>query len=175
MTLSAVEKIKKELGSVGFLTLYFLSWLSFLMLLKYLLLADYRIESAGVSEAVIGALVLAKVVLLLEYVPLGAWVRRQAAWVDVLLRTLFYTFGVFVVMVAEKGLEARHAHGGFVNAVIALFGQVEMYHLWLSLICVSAALLSYNVLSVIHKNLGKGVVLRMLLAPLPAPKGPSEG
>ena len=170
----AVEKVKKELVSVVVLTLYFLTWLGFLMLLKYLLLANYRIEFSGISVAVVGALVLAKVVLVLEYVPLGTWVRSQAAWVDVLLRTLLYTWGVFIVLVAEKGLEERHQYGGFVKAVIALFEKVEIYHLWMSLICVSAALLSYNVLSVIHKNLGKGAILRMLLSPLPAQEASSE-
>ncbi len=168
LRMTAVQKVRKEIEAVIVLTLYFLAWLGFLMLLKYLLLSDYEIEFSGVSKAVIGALVLAKVVLVLEYVPLGRWVRSRPAYVDVLLRTIMYTAGVFVVMVAEKAFEERHEHGGFVDTVFTLFDRVEIYHLWLSLICVSAALLSYNILSVIHRTLGKGALLRMLLSPLPA-------
>jgi hypothetical protein len=168
ITVSTVEKVKHEIVSVAVLMLYFLTWLGFLMLLKYLLLADYEIQFSGISKAVVGALVLAKVVLVLEYVPLGKWVRSQAAWVDVILRTGMYTAGVFVVMVLEKAFEGRQEHGGFMEAMNALFTQVDIYHLWLNLICVSAALLSYNIISVLHKNLGKGVLLRMLLSPTPA-------
>lgn len=166
--MSIVEKVKHEIVSVVILTLYFMTWLGFLMLLKYLLLADYEIRFSGISKAVVGSLVLAKVVLVLEYVPLGKWVRSQAAWVDVVLRTVMYSVGVFVVMVLEKVFEGRQEQGGFIEAINALFAQVDIYHLWLSLICVSAALLSYNIISVLHKNLGKGVLLRMLLSPTPS-------
>jgi hypothetical protein len=173
--MSVGQKIQQEIKAVVVLTLYFLTWLGFLMLLKYLLLAEYRIEFSDMSKALIGALVLAKVVLVLEYVPLGKWVRARPAWVDVVLRTVMYTAGVFVVMVAEKGFEGRHEYSGFAGAVNALFVHVEIYHLWLSLLCVSAALLSYNILSVIHKNFGKGALLRMMMKPLPAePIRPSE-
>ena len=163
-----LERVRNEIVSVMTLTLYFLVWFGFLMLLKYLLLSNYEIEFSGMSKAVIGALVLAKVVLVLEYVPFGAWVRSRAAWVDVVLRTTMYTAGVFVVMVAEKAFESRSEYGGFVEAATALFARVEIYQLWLDLICVCAALLSYNILSVIHKNIGKGALMKMLLSPLPA-------
>lgn len=165
--MGTIEKIKHELVSVIVLTLYFLVWISFLMLLKYLLLAHYAVGTLDMSKAVIGALVLAKVVLVLEYVPFGKRVRAQAAWVDVVLRTAFYTAGVFVVMVLEKAFESRREADGFMQAVVVLFHDVAIYHLLLSLICVSAALLSYNIISVLHKNLGKGVMLRMLRSPLP--------
>lgn len=172
--MGTVEKVKHEIVSVVVLTLYFLAWLGFLMLLKYLLLANYSIEYFDMSKAFVGALVLAKVVLVLEYVSFGKWVRARPAWVDVALRTLLYTFGVFIVMVAEKAFEQRHDYGGFLQAVRGLFFHVEIYHLWLSLICVSAALLSYNVLSVIHKNLGIGALLKMMMKPLPATGPVSE-
>ena len=81
------------------------------------MLAEYQIEFRHYSMALVGALILAKVVLLLEHVSLGAWVRVQPAWVDIALRTVLYSIGVLVVMTLEKGFEGRHEHGSFGNAV----------------------------------------------------------
>ena len=165
--MSIMQKVKEEIAAIISLTLYFLAWLGFLMLLKFLLLANYKIEFTDFSIAVVGALVLAKVVLILEHVPMGTWVRSKAAWVDVTLRTALYTFGVFVILVLEKGFEGRHEYGGFTASVMTLFEHAEIYHVWLNFISLSAALLSYNILSVVRKNLGKGALVQMLLRPLP--------
>lgn len=79
----------------------------------------------------------------------------------------FYIFGVFVVLLLEKGFEGRHEHGGFTAALTSVFESADIYHVWLNFICLSVALLSYNVLSVVRKNLGKGALLSMFIRPLP--------
>lgn len=159
-----IEEIK-ELTLVG---LYFVLWIGTLIVLKELLLAQYGIDFSGLSLALVGALVLAKGVLLLEHVPLGKWVRTQAPWVDVILRTGLYTFGVFVVLVLEKGFDGRHAHGGFLPAITAEFEDVDIYHLWANLICLTGALLVFNVLSVIRDHLGEAGLIGLFLSPPPS-------
>ena len=134
--------------------------------------AEYQIAFHDLSVALVGALVLAKVVLVLEHVSFGAWVRTQPAWVDVVLRTALYAFGVFVLLLLEKAFEGRHEYESFSASMIAVFQQANAIHVWLNTICLSAALLSYNLLSVVRKHLGKGALLRMFLTPLP--EGPGE-
>jgi len=165
--MSIAQKMKHEVAAVAWLTCYFGCWIGALVLLKYLVLAEYEIAFYGFSVALVGALVLAKVVLVLEYVPLGAWVRGRPAWVDVVLRTALYAFGVFVVLLLERAFEGRHEHGGLGPSLMAVFQQVDAKHVWLNTICLSAALLSYNMLSVVRKRLGKGALLQMFLTPLP--------
>ena len=165
--MSIVHKLKHEVLTVLWLTLYFGCWLGVFSLIKYLLLAEYQVSFSGFSIALFGALVLAKVVLVLEYVPLGKWVESHAAWVDVLLRTLLCVFGVFVVLLIEKGVDGMHEYGGFGAALTAEWRQTDMYHFLLNVICLSGALLSYNILSVVRKHLGKGALLQMFLSPLP--------
>ena len=92
------EKIEEELRAVGIAALYFGSWILALLVIKWLVLAEYRIAFDKWSMALVGALILSKVVLVLEHVSLGAWVRRQPAWVDVLLRTVMYILGVALVL-----------------------------------------------------------------------------
>jgi hypothetical protein len=117
--------------------------------------------------AVVGALVLSKVVLVLEHVSLGAWVQARPAWVGVILRTAMYTLGVAVVLALEKGFEGRHEYGGFGPALQQLFQHVDVHHVWVNTIVLSGALLGYNALSVVRCHVGKGGLVRMFLSPLP--------
>jgi len=115
----------------------------------------------------VGTLVLAKVVLVLEHVPLGAWTRTRPALLDVVLRTLLYTVGVFVVLLLEKAFEGRHEHGGFGPSLIALFQHAEVPHVWVNTICMTGALLGYNAITVVRRHLGEGALIRLFLSPLP--------
>jgi hypothetical protein len=161
------QKLKVELKEVGIAALYFGCWIAALLLVKSLILAEYRIAFQGWSMAVVGALVLSKVVLIIEHVHLGAWVRSHPAWVDVVLRTVLYSLGVAEVLILEKGMEGRHAFGGFGPAVSRLFQQADVYHVWANTLCLSGALLGYNVLSVVQRHSGEEALVRMLLSPLP--------
>ena len=161
------QRIVHELKVVGIATLYFGSWLAVLVLIKQLILAEYQIEFYGLSKAVLGALILAKVVIVLEHVSLGDWVRRQPAWVGVTLRTILYALGVLLVILLEKGIEGRHEYDGFIPALRGLFGQTEIYHVWANVIVISGALLVYNLLAVLRLHLGEGGLLQLLTSPIP--------
>lgn len=165
------QKLTKEIKKIALSTLYFATWLGVLVAVKQLILAEYRIEFHGLSMALLGALVLAKVVLVLEHVPLGAWIQKQPVLIDVILRTALYTLGVFVVLLLEKTFEGRRDQGGFGPALIAVFQQANVYHVWANLICMSGALFGYNALAVIRGQLGEGGLIRLFLSPPEEPKG----
>lgn len=146
---------------------YFAIWIGVLVLLKELILAEYQIKFHGLSLALVGTLVLAKVVLVLEHVPLGTWIRSRPALVGVILRTVLYSLGVFIVLLLEKAFEGRHEYGGLGPSMIAVFQHADVHHVWANTICLSGALLGYNVLAVVRRHLGEGGLLQMLLSPLP--------
>jgi hypothetical protein len=158
-------RLKKEIKEVALTTLYFAVWLGVLVLLKRLILADYQIEFHGVSIALVGALIIAKVVLVLEHVPLGQWIRRHIAVFEVLLRTLLYTLGVAVVLLLEKAFEARHEEGGFGAALARVLEHRDIAHVWANTICVGSALLVFNAVSVLRRHLGEGRLAALFLAP----------
>lgn len=161
------EKLKEEIRAVVTATVYFGCWILALMVIKWLILSEYAIAFRGWSMALVGALVLAKVVLVLEHVSLGDWVRRQPAWVGVALRTVLYTLGVALVLIIEKGFEGRHEAGGFGPAVQHVFQQADIYHLWTNVICIAGALLGYNAIMVVRRHLGNRELFRIFLTPLP--------
>ena len=165
--MSFKQKLKDEIKDIGIAALYFGCWLGALVLLKSLILAEYKIAFHGWTAVVVGALVLSKVVLVLEHVSLGAWVRARPAWVDVVLRTVIYTLGVAIVLFLEKGFEGRHEYGGFGAAVRQLFQEEDVYYLWANTLCLSGALLGYNMLSVVRRYLSEGGLLQIFSSPLP--------
>ena len=165
--MSLRQKLMDEIRAVALATLYFGTWIGVLVFLKTLALAEYRIAFRGLSLVLVGALVLAKVVLVLEHVSLGAWIRTRPALVDVILRTALYALGVLVVLLLEKAFEGRHEHGGFGASLMAVFQHAEVHHVWVNTVCLSGALLGYNMLSVVLRHLGEGGLLRLLLSPLP--------
>ena len=161
------QKLVDELRTVGAATLYFGCWLAALVSLKFLILAEYNIEFSGISSAVIGALILAKVVAVLEHVSLGDWVRKQPGWVEVVLRTSLYVAGLIVLLLLEKAFDARHEYGSFRNSMANIFRHTDINHVWANVICLSGALLSYNLLSVIRRHLGKGHLRSLFMLPVP--------
>lgn len=161
------EKLVDELKALGWASAYFLSFLGLQVVLKKLALAEYDIEFQGLSLALVGTLVLAKVVLILEHVSLGRWTRSRPGWVNVVLRTALYTAGVFVVLVLEKAFEGRHEYGGFIASLLDQLRHAKLDQVGIDTIVVSVALLGYNLLSLIRRHLGKGALLWMLRTPLP--------
>jgi hypothetical protein len=168
------QELKHELKALGSAALFFGVWIATLALLKQLLLAEYRIAFHGFSLALMGALILSKVVLVLEHVPLGAWIRTRPALFDIGLRTILYSLGVLVVLLLEKAFEGRHEHGGFGPSLRSVFEHEDIPHVWANTICLSGALLAYNVLTVVRAHLGEGGLLRLFLAPLPEEPGPKR-
>lgn len=161
------QKLRAEVRAVALVTLYFAAWIGTLMVIKVLVLEEYHIQYHGFSLVLVGALVLAKVVLVLEHVSLGAWIQIRPAWVHVAVRTVLYSFGVLIVLLLEKAFESRHDHGGFLPALASLFQHVDIHHVWVNAIVLSGALLVYNAMEVVRLRLGEGGLSRLFLSPLP--------
>lgn len=165
--MSVIVKLKNEIRSLSLVMLYFAVWIGVMMLLKTLILAEYHVAFHGFSLALVGVLVLSKVVLILEHVPLGGRVQTRPALFDVLMRTVLYGLGVFAVLVLERGFEGKAEHGGFVAALKWTFASTDINHICANVIFLSSALMVYNVLSVLRRHYGEGALFRLLLQPLP--------
>lgn len=160
------QRVTNEIRSLAEAALYFGAWIGMLILIKTLVLAEYDIEFRDFSVILIGALILSKVVLVLEHVSLGAWVQGKPALVDVVLRTTVYGLGLVVVLVLEGAFEGRHEAGGFGPALKTMFQKADGDHIIVNAICLSGALLGYNVLALVRKQLGPGGLTHLFMSPL---------
>lgn len=158
-------KLIKELKLLFWTSLYFFIWFGALMLLKVLMLQEYEFEFYGASMVIVGALVAAKSVMLLENVPLMRS-KSPPAIVEILLRTLLYMAGVFVILVLEKSIEARHEYGGFFSALKNLASHADRYHIWVNVICMFGAVFVYNTAAAVKAYLGEGGLIKILRNPI---------
>ena len=158
------SKIKAELISIFWVSLYFLSWFGILVLIKYLLLTEYHIDPGSYVVAIVGALIVAKVVLILENVKLP-FLGKAPAIVEVLVRTLLYMLGILLVMILERSFDARHEYGGMGEAMANLPSHVNIYHFLVSVICVFGAILFYNLWTLLKGHLGHHGIKTILMEP----------
>jgi len=93
---------KKEILEVLILTAYFLLCFGILTVIKKLALAQVNIEFYGFSAALIGALIMSKVVIILDKTPLGKIYQRQALYKNVLIKSVLYTLVVSFVLFLEN-------------------------------------------------------------------------
>ena len=153
--MSVTKKIIEEIKTIARTASYFAIVFILMMIMKKLYLKDYDIEFTGISQALIGALVLSKVVLLMDLISLGNWVKRQPSIVDVSLRTVLYTLGVWIVIVLEKLFERRHDAGGIGDSMTYLINHRDIYHVWATTIGSCLAIFVYNAFSVVQRRLGR--------------------
>jgi len=161
------DKLKEELIALGITMIYFALWFAFMIIMKMLLLREYDVEVYGLSMAFVGALIVAKVILIVDHIPLGSWIEKQPAFIDILFRTLLYSVGIILILILEKAFEARSEAGGFFEAIPYIFKHRNVNHIYVNSIAVIFSLLGFNFLTLITKNLGKGGLKKILLSPPP--------
>ena len=164
--MSFIEKVKDELKEVGLVTVYFLICFGILLLLKKLFLAEYKVQFNALSAAVIGALVIGKVVVILDKTAIGNRFREShAAYIDITYRSLIYTFFTGLVVAAEKVFHASHETDGFVPALLHALENTNINHFWATVIGVFLSFVGFNIFSTISRHLGEGELLRLFFSP----------
>jgi hypothetical protein len=159
-----LRKIWEEIKIVFRTASYFAIVFILMMVMKKLYLKDYNIEFYGMSQALIGALIMSKVIILMEMISFGKWVLHQPPIVDVLIRTVLYTVGVAVVIILEKAFEKRHEVPGFGNAVKYILFNRDVYHVWATTIGAAASIFVYNAFSIVQKLVGKNGLARLFFS-----------
>jgi hypothetical protein len=159
-----LKKIFEEIKTVTRTAAYFAIVFMLMMVMKKLYLEDYDIEFSGLSQAIVGALIMAKVIILMELISLGHWVQQQPPIIDVTIRTILYTAGVLIVIVLEKAFEKRHVAGGYGDAISYVLSHRDIYHVWATTIGSAASIFVYNAFSVIQRTMGKNGLARLFFS-----------
>lgn len=154
--MSFKEKIKEEIKHMGSVTLYFFFCFAVILMLKKLFLASYQIEFFALSSAVLGALVIGKVVVVLDNTSIGNRFRSGPLYIDVAYRSFIYTVAVFIVMVIERSFHAYSESGNLISAVIETFEGRDVAQFWATTLCVFLTFIGYEVVAAISRYMGEG-------------------
>ncbi|MGA2052579.1 MAG: hypothetical protein ABSH19_04630 [Opitutales bacterium] len=155
----------KEAKAFGVRTVYFLFCYGILLLIKKLILEEYHIGFFGFGNVIIGALISAKVVLVVEHTPLARTFGDSRPIVKVLFETVFYGLVSLATLYTERAFELRHQAGGFFPAYSIVLHQNDRYLFAVTLLAVTLSFSFYSVLNVIDQHLGQGELLKLFFRP----------
>lgn len=135
--------IRKDLSDVLPAFIFFLVMFHVVMVTRSLMLEEYGITTRASFVAVIGALVVAKVIFIADKFPfLNLYPRRPLLW-NVLLKVAAFSLFVFLFQFGEEMFRQSHKHGGFSKAYEYLAKDMAWPVFWSSEIWVMVLLLFY--------------------------------
>ncbi len=159
-----LEKIKEELTTAGIATLYFLCVFLLIIVLKKLLLAHYDISYFGLSAAVIGALIVGKVVVVLDNFRAGTrYESSRSPIISILYKTLVYSAAVLLVLAAEKTFHAYQETNDLAAALMQVWQGRERSRILATILCIALAFTGYNLFSAVNRRLANGRLAQWLI------------
>jgi len=114
LTTGRLGKLKHELLSLLPAIIFFLIGFNLVALSKHVVLAQHGISYYGLAKATIGALLVAKVVALANFLPVMKHLQQRPLWSSALLQAVVYTALCMVVHELE-GLVRHVASAGDVG------------------------------------------------------------
>lgn len=126
-----------------------------LMIIK-LAVAQFSIPISAFSKAVVGALIAAKAVLIIDETRIGRSLEHSRRIVAVAVKTVLYGFGTLLLGYLERFVEALHRNGSFDGAVRDMIDQANVYRILAWVLGVTLIFAIYFVIAEINDYMGKG-------------------
>jgi len=137
-----------------------------LVLTRSLMQAEYAIELHSVMNATIGALVVAKVVLLADLLPLvNRFPDKPLAW-NIVWKTLIYMLAAVAVVYLERLWEFHGTYGSIAAANSHMIEELVWPHFWAEQIWMAVLFLLYCTLRELTRALGGRRMRALFLGPL---------
>ncbi|MGR9099206.1 MAG: hypothetical protein ACU826_01435 [Gammaproteobacteria bacterium] len=158
-----LSSLKHEIKEVGLVTLYFFFCFGVMLTIKKLLLADYRVEVHAVSTAAVGALIVAKIVVVLDKTRAGTrFDARLSLGAAALYKTLVYVLSTFAVLFLEKLFHAYREAGVLVQAILDVWHHRDRSILFAKVIIIGLAFFAYHLYAGLDRRLGEGTLRRLV-------------
>jgi len=159
-----VGQLKHELRQIGLVTLYFFFCFGVVLTLMKLILADYQIEFYAMSATVVGALVVAKIVVVLDKTRAGTrFDATRPLWLSVLYKTVVYSLAAAAVLSLEKVFHAYRETGQLGQALTEVWMHRDRNVILAKVICIGLAFAGYHLYAGLDRRLGEGTLRRLVM------------
>ncbi len=156
-----MDALKREFKKLGSLALFFLICFSYILLLIKLFVEEYSIDVYVLSKAIVGALLAAKAVLIMNATRHIRRFQEATLYVVVLYKTSIYTIAVLILGALEGIFEKYHKTRSLAVSIREFFYSKNFSHVLAITLCVAVVFLIYNILNEIDIYIGKGKLLRL--------------
>lgn len=161
--------IAREIREALPATLFFLVLFHLIGLTKAVILEDYSFTALRAAGATVGALIVAKAILLVDALPLSR-LSSGKRMVQVLWKTVLYSAVTLLFRFAEELIPLVSAHGGVVPAARAMADEVSWPLFAVLSLWVFGGLFLYALASELVESLGPDKVRAMLFGGDEAPR-----
>lgn len=126
-----VREIREALPA----TIFFLWLFHMIALTKAVSLGDYSFTALRATVATVGALIVAKAILVVEALPISRVFARQL-WYHILWKTVLFNIVVLIFRFIEEIIHLMRKYGNFSTAIQRLFDEIvwpqfAVFQLWL--------------------------------------------
>lgn len=161
---------KKELREIIPPTVFFLISFHILVLFRALMLKGYGVQVSAVAGATVAALVVGKVVIIADAIPIMNRFPRRPLIYNVLWKTLIYVVAALVVHYLEHLVPAWWRTGSLGDAHRELMSKIVWPHFWAIQLWLVLLFFIYCTLRELIRVLGRDQVREIFLGPPRQPK-----
>lgn len=149
----AAKEIREALPA----TIFFLFLFHMIALTKAVSLNDYSLTTLRAVGATVGALIVAKAILVVEALPMSRLFSGRLA-VQALWKTLLYSIVVLLFKVLEEAISLASTHGGLMPAAKAIYREVSWPLFVVLALWIVGGLLLYCLAAELVRAVGPGRV-----------------
>jgi hypothetical protein len=151
-----MQALKHEIKKIGSLAVFFLIGFGYILLIMKLFLKEYSIDSYVLSRAIIGALIAAKAVAIMDATPLINRFEQAPRYLSILYKTFIYTLAVVILGVIEHLLRAYHETKAIAPAFKSFIASENLYQFLAVMLCISIVFFIHNIFKELDIYLGRG-------------------
>lgn len=158
-----IAVIAGELREAIFPTLFFLAMFHLIAVIKVLLLKSYGISAGSIALATIGALIVAKAILIADKLPFVRWFDDRILLVSVAWKTMIFGVLVIIFRCIEEFVPVLSKYDGPVAAAAHFREEISWPFFWATLIWLFVALVLYISLTELNRFFGAGSLKKAFL------------
>jgi len=159
------QRLKQEfLGVIPTAVFFFIAF-QLLALTRFLILREYEVPIETFVAATVGALIVAKVVVVVDLLPFVNRFPDKPLIYNVMWKTAIYLIAAVLVRYIEYLISFVRKYGDIAEANSHLLDEVIWPHFWLVQIWLFVILLMYCVLKELNRVLGRARLRAIFLGP----------
>ena len=151
----------REFINLGIINLYLASSFSILVTLNSLALVKYGINGFNYGIEIMGALVLGKVILLSEKMPIVERYQDKPLIISVGYKSVLFTIIALFFNSIEHLIVGLFQHESLERILIEFKNQVSQIDLFYQILCLLIVFIPYFMMRELNKILGKGTLFNL--------------
>ena len=160
-----MEKLREEIRELIPPTLYFFVTLHIIAFVRVLMLKGTGITVATSASVTLGALILAKAVVLADLLPfINRYPDRPLVW-NIAWKTAVYLLAATGLHYLERLIEFWRAAGGFIAGNEKMLAEQVWPHFWAEQIFIGLVIIVYCIMAELTRVLGADRMRAMFLGP----------